>query len=166
MKIIIDRKTLFALASNTRIEILKKLKERRMTLAELSESLGMAKTTVKEHLDKLVEAELVRRVDEGRKWIYYELTEKGRKILHPDNLTRIILLLSAVACTLLGSFELFRFFTIKPVKPTPIPAQTPFPAPIRPHIPQTFPEIHLLIGLTSIVVGLILIIYFMKSDSP
>jgi len=126
----------------------------------------MAKTTVKEHLDKLVEAELVRRVDEGRKWIYYELTEKGRKILHPDNLTRIILLLSAVACTLLGSFELFRFFTIKLVKPTQIPARTPVPAPIRPHIPQTFPEIHLLIGLTSIAVGLILIIYSMKSDSP
>ncbi len=52
MKIVIDRKTIFALASNTRIEILKKLNERRMTLTELSESLNMAKTTVKEHLDK------------------------------------------------------------------------------------------------------------------
>ncbi len=152
MKIVIDRKTIFALASNTRIEILKKLNERRMTLTELSESLNMAKTTVKEHLDKLVEAELVRRVDEGRKWIYYELTEKGRKILYPDDLTRIILLLSALVCMLLGSFEVFRFFTIKP---STISA-TPVPAPIQPHAVQTSPEIHLLIGLTSIAIGLIL----------
>ncbi len=161
MKIVIDRKTIFALASNTRIEILKRLNDRRMTLTELSESLNMAKTTVKEHLDKLVEAELVRRVDEGRKWIYYELTEKGRKILYPDDLTRIILLLSALACMLLGSFEVFRFFTIKT---STIPA-IPVPAPIRPHAVQTSPEIHLLIGLTSIAIGLILI-YFVMSDSP
>ncbi len=50
-KLIIDRKALFALASETRIEILKKLDKRRMTLTELSESLNMSKTTVKEHLD-------------------------------------------------------------------------------------------------------------------
>ncbi len=163
MKIVIDKKTIFALAFNIRIEILKKLNERRMTLTELSKSLNMAKTTVREHLDKLVEAELVRRVDEGRKWIYYELTEKGRKILYPNDLTRIILLLSALACMLPGSFEVFRFLTIKP---TPIPARTPAPAPIRPHVPvQTSPEIHLLVGLTSIAIGLILI-YFVMSDSP
>ncbi len=165
-KIIIDRKALFALASETRIEILKKLDKRRMTLTELSESLNMSKTTVKEHLDKLVEAGIIRKVDEGRKWIYYELTEKGRKILHPDNLTKIILLLSsAIASALVGSFEVYRFLTIKPTKPTsiPVPTRIPVPAPIPPPTPApTFPEIHLLSGLTLMLISIVLILYFIR----
>ncbi len=157
-KIIIDRKALFALASETRIEILKKLDKRRMTLTELSESLSMSKTTVKEHLDKLTEAGLVRKIDEGRKWIYYELTEKGRKILHPDNLTRIVLLISsAIASVIVGLFELHRFFKLS--KPIPVPAQNPVPAPTP---APAFAEIHLLSGLTFILIGIILILIYVK----
>ena len=167
-KIIIDRKTLFALASETRIEILKKLDERRMTLTELSESLNMSKTTVKEHLDKLVEAGLIKRIDEGRKWIYYELTEKGKKILHPDSITKIILLLSsAIASMLAGLLQLYR--VIKPTKPipTPVPTRTPVPAPIPPHTPvSTFPEIPLLGGLTLTLIGLVLILYCVRKVIP
>lgn len=69
----IDRKVLFALASSTRIKILKKLRKRRMTLTEQSKELNISKTAVKEHLDKLVEAGLVEKADKGRKWIYYAL---------------------------------------------------------------------------------------------
>lgn len=161
-KIVIDRKTLFALASETRIKILKKLDERRMTLAELSKSLNISKTTVKEHLDKLIDAGLIRRADESRKWVYYELTEKGKKILHPDSITKIILLLStAIASMLVGFFELYR--AIKPIKPTPIQTKTPVPAPIRPHVPvQTSPGVHPLVGLILITLGIALILYYVK----
>ena len=165
-KIIIDRKALFALASETRIEILKKLDSRRMTLTELSKSLNMSKTSIKEHLDKLVEAGIIRKVDEGRKWIYYELTEKGRKILHPDNLTKIVLLLSsAITSALVGSFEVYKFLTIKPTKltPTPVPTQIPVPIPTPPPTPAPkFPEMHLLSGLALILVGIALILYCIK----
>jgi DNA-binding transcriptional ArsR family regulator len=40
-KIVIDRKALLALASETRIEILKQLGTRRMTLTELSTNLDI-----------------------------------------------------------------------------------------------------------------------------
>lgn len=157
-KIIIDRKALFALASETRIEILKKLDERRTTLTELSESLDMSKTAVKEHLDKLVEAGLVERVDEGRKWIYYELTGKGRRILHPESRTKIILLLSSAIASIAGGlFELYKFMVIKSAIPTPTPTPAPVPVPT-----PTPPEMHLLAGLALISLGAVMILYWAK----
>lgn len=157
-KIIIDRKALFALASETRIEILKKLDERRTTLTELSESLDMSKTAVKEHLDRLVEAGLVERVDEGRKWIYYELTGKGRRILHPESRTKIILLLSSAIASIAGGlFELYKFMVIKSAIPTPTPTPAPVPVPT-----PTPPEMHLLAGLALISLGAVMILYWAK----
>lgn len=69
--------TFKALGSKTRIEILKKLKSRRMTLSELSGVLGMHASTVGEHLEILRSAGLVSRADEGYKWKYYFLTKEG-----------------------------------------------------------------------------------------
>ncbi len=145
-KIVIDKKVLFALASETRIEILKNLSERRMTLTELSERLKMSKTTIKEHLNRLIEAGLVERVNEGRKWIYYELTEKGRKILYPDDLTKIVLLLSsAIASVITGLCELYISSRKQIITPTPIPAPTP--------PPHRLPSIHIPLGLALIGIG-------------
>ena len=146
-KIVIDKKVLFALASETRIEILKNLSKRRMTLTELSERLNMSKTTIKEHLDRLIEAGLVERVNESRKWIYYELTEKGRKILYPDDLTKIVLLLSlAIASIITGLYELCARKTTRIITQTPIPTPTPLP-----HRP---PSIHIPLGLALIGIGI------------
>jgi len=163
----IDRKALFALASETRIEILKKLDERRMTLTELSKELNMSKTAVKEHLDKLVQAGLIIKVDEGRKWMYYELTEKGKRILHPESRTKIILLISsAIASVLAGLFELYKFIVIKLAVPTtPAPAPIPVPTPTRPTSPApspTNPEVHLLASLFLISLGILMSIYCIK----
>ncbi len=159
-KVTIDRRTLFALASETRIEILKKLDERRMTLTELSKKLDLSKTAVKEHLDKLVQAELVEKVDEGRKWMYYELTEKGRRILHPESKTKIILLLSSVIASVsAGSFELYRFVVIK----SAVSTSTPAPVPVPTSVPiLTLPEIHLLVGLALISLGVVMSLYCIK----
>jgi len=152
-KVKIDRKALFALASETRIEILKKLDERRMTLTELSKELDMSKTAVKEHLDKLVQAGLIRKMDEGRKWMYYELTEKCRRILHPEGRIKIILLLSsAIASISAGLFELYKFIVIKSAVPTPTPA-----IPVQ---TTTHPEIHLLTGL--ILLGIAIFLFYIK----
>ncbi len=72
-----------ALGSETRLSIIKNIKERRMTLAELSKKLGMHASTVKEHLDFLARAGLVEQKDEGRKWKYYSLTRDCRNLLSP-----------------------------------------------------------------------------------
>ncbi len=88
--ITLDRESFKALASEVRVEILKQLEEHRMTVTDLSHAMSLAKPTLLEHLDRLVTAGLVKKVDEGRKWIYYELTKRGRNILHPHQVKIMI----------------------------------------------------------------------------
>lgn len=92
-KVTLDQQAFRALASEVRVEILKKLDEkRRLTVTNLSNEMGLSKPTLLEHLGKLTDATLVKRVDEGRKWIYYELTDRGRKVLHPERVTIVVAL--------------------------------------------------------------------------
>lgn len=109
-KVVLDSDAFKALASNTRLEILKALDVRRLTVTELGRVLDLNKATVFEHLKQLTAAELVKKEDEGRKWIYYRLTWKGTNILHPEN-AQILLLLSTAALGMGGSiFALGRAF--------------------------------------------------------
>jgi len=102
-KITIDRKTFKTLASDTRIGILKSLKVRRKTLSELSKEHHMSVSTIKEHLENLVEAGLIVQIDDGHKWKYYELTRKGSAVLNPDEKkVWIMLSLSSVAVLAAG----------------------------------------------------------------
>src|SRR3989441_46970 len=66
--------------------------------------LSLSKPTLLEHLEKLQSAGLVKRVDEGRKWIYYELSDKGRKILHPERVAITLVLGLAVTLAAIGAF--------------------------------------------------------------
>jgi len=101
-KITLDKKTFGALSSDTRANILKSLDIRRMTVSELSKKRNLPKSTIHENLDRLVDADLVKKNDNGNKWIYYELTEKGRRLLHPHEMTKIILLLSSAVFSFVG----------------------------------------------------------------
>lgn len=93
-RITLDAETFRALASTTRLTVLRALDERRKTLTEISRDLALNKATVHEHLALLTAAGLVRkRDDEGRKWIYYELTWTGQRILHPQETTTFNVLL-------------------------------------------------------------------------
>lgn len=101
-KIILDRETFKALAADTRVNILKELMERRKTLSELSRCLCMSVSAVKEHLEVLCSSGLIIQRDEGHKWKYYELTEKGKCVLQPQRKSIWVALgLSSVA--LVGS---------------------------------------------------------------
>ncbi|RJS70671.1 ArsR family transcriptional regulator [Methanophagales archaeon] len=101
-KITLDKKTLGVLSSETRANILKSLDIRRMTVSELSRRLNLPKSTIYENLDRLVDTNLVKKNDDGRKRVYYELTEKGRRLLNPHEMTKIILLLSSAALSFIG----------------------------------------------------------------
>ena len=78
-----DRAVFEALASETRIDILKKLDTRQMTISELAREMAMAKSTVHEHLAKMASSGLVEKFDDERKWTYYFLTRKGRNMRKP-----------------------------------------------------------------------------------
>jgi DNA-binding transcriptional ArsR family regulator len=82
-KITLDRETFKALAVDSRVKILRILDDRQHTLTDLAEELGMAPSTIKEHLDTLVSADLIKQVDKGMKWKYYRLTSKGKELLNP-----------------------------------------------------------------------------------
>jgi DNA-binding transcriptional ArsR family regulator len=115
--IVLDRKSFEALAVDTRVRLLKSLRERRKTLSELSEELGMSVSGVKEHLQILEQAELVQKMDEGRKWKYYQLTKKGSGVVAPKEL-KVWILLSVSSMALIMSVMAL-FYGMQPVAAQP-----------------------------------------------
>ena len=116
--ITLDRQAFKALASRTRVEILKKLDGTQKTVSDLARDMEMNKATMFEHLEQLVEVGLVRKDTEEerattvkpvgleapvmgppKKWVYYRLTWKGKNVLHPERV-KISILLSAAALAL------------------------------------------------------------------
>ncbi|WP_460006509.1 ArsR/SmtB family transcription factor [Methanogenium cariaci] len=83
------------LASETRIKILKKLAERRMTTSELSRDLKIAKSTVHEHLVLLTSVDLIIPVPDEHQWKYYEITRKGENLIQPENTITVTILLTS-----------------------------------------------------------------------
>jgi DNA-binding transcriptional ArsR family regulator len=94
--VLLDYEAFRALASHVRIEILKKLDESRCTVSDLSRKLTMSKSTVHKHLERLVEVGLVSKLEDERKWVYYEITGKGARILHPENVQVSVILSTIV----------------------------------------------------------------------
>lgn len=93
-EIILTRDIFRVLASATRIIILKRLAQKRMTTSELSRELDITKSTVHEHLTLMTKVGLVIPGPEDHRWRYYEITEKGRHLLEPDISIKIVLVLS------------------------------------------------------------------------
>jgi len=100
-KIVLDSNTFKALASQTRLAILKSLDERQKTVSELSKIMDMNKATIYEHLSLLKDAGLVSKIESGNKWVYYKLTWKGIDLLHPEK-KKIVILLSTSIISLVG----------------------------------------------------------------
>ena len=83
-KITLDKDIFDALASEIRVELLKRLDERAKTISELSRETQFYKSAIHRHLSVLRDHGLVERRNNTHKWVYYYLTLKGKKILHPQ----------------------------------------------------------------------------------
>lgn len=93
----LDPATIKVLASDTRMALLRLLRERRMTLTELAQQTKLHKATVLEHLERMTAAGLVKRHDDPERiWVYYELTRRGDRLVNPGR-TRFFLLMGAAA---------------------------------------------------------------------
>ena len=91
-KVTLDMDTFKALASDTRLDILKALDGKKMSLKDISAVTKLNKATLHEHLVKLNGAGLVKKKErEGHKFVSYKLTWKGESLLHPEN-TRIVVM--------------------------------------------------------------------------
>lgn len=97
------------LAADTRREILGQLRDRRMTVTELSEELELGKATVHEHLNKLTEADLVQRDEDDRLWVYYELTGRGKRLLNPQRTRFYLALASGLVAALVAGLAVYAF---------------------------------------------------------
>jgi len=146
-EIIIDKDSIDVLSSDTRVTILKSLDSSGcMTATRLSEELNLSKSTVHGHLTRLAEANFVKK-DDSRKWVYWELTDRGRGVLHPHKQTRILFLLASGALVLVGGIvEICRAVTDMLVPAAPPMKGISIPA-----------EVHLVIGIVLVFVGALLL---------
>ncbi len=93
-KISLELEDIKALASDSRLEILKMLDGKRLNLKDISKNTQLNKATLHAHLSKLLDAGFITKKErEGHKWVYYKLTWKGECLLHPEN-TRIVVFFS------------------------------------------------------------------------
>ncbi len=106
-KIVLDRKSFEALAVDTRVKILKSLKERRKTLTEISKEQDMSVSGIKEHLETLEKVGLIEKIDDGHKWKYYELTKKGKEIVVPKEVKVLIMLSISIIALIASAFFMF-----------------------------------------------------------
>ncbi|WP_158599154.1 winged helix-turn-helix domain-containing protein [Methanohalophilus sp. RSK] len=80
-KEIVDYRTICAISSRLRINIIILLKDRPMTVTELSRELNIAKSTVHDNISILIDTDIVSRSDDGHKWVYHELTPEGEYLI-------------------------------------------------------------------------------------
>jgi len=105
----ITKSTIKALASDTRLEILKILSHRRKIAADLAKMLDLAPSTVNGHLKILEEEGLIKRKETGHKWIYFEITERGKSLVKPRSPMQFVLILSiGVLAMIVGGFKSLR----------------------------------------------------------
>lgn len=89
----IDRHVIKAVSAQARLRMLKSLQIRKKMPSELSREIGLSPSTVVEHLQNLEAAGLIRRIQTGHKWVYYEITDKGSSIVQPGMPVQFILTL-------------------------------------------------------------------------
>lgn len=77
----LDFKSVKALASPTRLEIINEVLEKEATTTKLADELGKSKSTVSSHLKVLTDSGLLEKDEEdGRRRVVYRPTEKARAI--------------------------------------------------------------------------------------
>ncbi|MBI2079798.1 winged helix-turn-helix transcriptional regulator [Candidatus Micrarchaeota archaeon] len=101
-EVTVSREMLKAIGAETRIGILKALKERQKTQTELADELKLSTPTILEHISQLEKAGLVELVesDKERKWKYYKLTKTGGKLVDRKRINVVILLGSSLLVAL------------------------------------------------------------------
>ncbi len=140
--------------TSSRIQLLKMLDSRPYTVSELAKLTGYSKSSILYHLEKLSNAGMVERIENERKWIYYQLTEKGRRAIRYDSVAKIMLAIGSV--TFLSGIGML--ITRLQREALPEVARAPVKAPVKPEFEVVKPAVEPAYALMA--VGAILIILF------
>ncbi len=127
-KVNLDIDSFKALASETRLDILRALDGKKMNLTDICHATNLHKMTLYEHLCKLTDAGFIIRIErEGHKWVYYKLSWKGESLLHPENTHIVVLFSFTFFIFFFGIVALVNF--IRQQIPTPEPGMLMSPSP-------------------------------------
>jgi len=130
-KVSLDIDSFKALASETRLDILRVLDGKKMNLTDICHATNLHKMTLHEHLSKLTEAGFINRIErEGHKWVYYKLSWKGESLIHPENTHIVVLFSFTFFIFFFGIVALVNF--IRQQMPTPEPGMLMSPPPSTP----------------------------------
>ncbi|EHQ35152.1 winged helix-turn-helix domain-containing protein [Methanoplanus limicola] len=105
-EIILDSKKIGALSSSSRVQILKLLNMRNMTVTEIASTLNYSNSTVHQHLAQLVESGFVDKREDGHKWKYYSLSASGKAILNPAKKYNVFFVLSSLILFTVSIFSI------------------------------------------------------------
>ena len=126
-KVSLDIDSFKALASETRLDILRVLDGKKMNLTDICHATNLHKMTLHEHLSKLTEAGFINRIErEGHKWVYYKLSWKGESLIHPENTHIVVLFSFTFFIFFFGIVALVNF--IRQQMPTPEPGMLMSPS--------------------------------------
>ncbi len=160
----LDEETAKVLSSDTRKEIIKSLDERNMTVTELSRKLGLSKSTVHEHLSKLLDSGFVNKLDEeGKKWVYYKLTKKGKDVVG-NRVKKVLLFASSAIAGIFGVQQLFSYITAKQTmeEAADIEPMAGVPEATETAVETTNGNLHLLAAILLFATAAALITYYYK----
>ncbi|OPY37140.1 MAG: DNA-binding transcriptional repressor ArsR [Methanoregula sp. PtaU1.Bin051] len=117
---IIDKSTIDILSSDTRVTILTSLRERKKTNAELSKELSLKPSTIHHHLERLKESGLIESKEDGRKWVYYDLSPFGKAIFNPDKKMTLSIIISSILTFITGLAAFYTYFTLPRLDSRPL----------------------------------------------
>ena len=148
-EVVLERPAIEALASETRVTVLKELKDHQKTVAQLSRSLELDKAAVFRHLQKLSEGKLVEK-DDSHAFVYYRLTFRGRALVSPGEATRIAIALGLAVLAVAAAAWSWNVYV------TPRVSNTPWT-----HILQPEPLYYALTIVFLLVVPIIALVVFL-----
>jgi DNA-binding transcriptional ArsR family regulator len=100
----LDKADMKVLSSDTRVEILRALTDRRKMPSELARELGIKPSTVVEHLKILKKSGMVTKIHTGHKWKYYDLSKKGANLIRPKFPVQFAIILTIGLIMIIGGF--------------------------------------------------------------
>ena len=142
----IDKPMIDTLSSDTRIAILSSLRERKKTNAELSKELSLKPSTIHHHMERLKESGLIVSKEDGRKWVYYDLSHFGKAIFDTNEKMKFSVVISSILTFITGLAAFYTYFTMPRLD-----SRQWFPISEDPFFPLFIVAIVSLIGQTIIV---------------
>lgn len=160
----LDFKTIKALSSPTRIQIMNKVMEKECTPTEISEDLDKSKSTVSSHLETLLNADLVEKdSEEGRRRVIYEPTDKACDIVNGKERKVKFSVVSSALTLAAGFGAVFSVLPFSSVQEDEFDSSGEFGAMTEPDVPEVEEETSQLIfeELAATEMGLIVFGAFM-----